>query len=315
MKMWPKGLVPRGSGASALLTKITEKKLMTRSLDKYVMTAALGLMLTAQSAFAGSAPIMKSRCSEDNLDVGQATQRTEWAAKCGHITASEREYSLVEGGRPRPRPLYPLYGKEDMSQIWRAPVDRNAPCIVPGGMTVVAFCTASCYTPDQEILFPEGFVEIKKAKDEVLPDVMSLRDGSTFSNLKLVSYPVESYTEEVRPTWNDILRFKMKSGGSLSGTTNHPVVDESGTVKTADRFKVGESLIHYLTGLDPIVSIRKERYWGKVYNLAPNTKLPLSNILIAQGYLNGSSYFQNDGVDLQNRKLLRRTVPARLIGQ
>jgi hypothetical protein len=92
-------------------------------------------------------------------------------------------------------------------------------------------------------------------------------------------------------------------------------VDENGVVKTADKFKVGESLIHYLTGLDPIVSIKKEGYFGKVYNLAPNTKLPLSNILVAQGYLNGSSYFQNDGVDLQNRKLLRRTVPNRLIGQ
>jgi len=182
-------------------------------------------------------------------------------------------------------------------------------------MTVVAFCTASCYTPEQEILFPEGFFEIKQAKEQVFPDVMALRDASTFSNLKLASYPVESYTEEVRPTWHDILRFKMKSGGSLSVTTNHPVVDEDGAVKTADKFKVGESLIHYLSGLDPIVTIKQERYWGKVYNLAPNTKLPMSNILVAQGYLNGSSYFQNDGIDLQNRKLLRRTVPDRLIGQ
>ena len=288
---------------------------MTQSLNKHFLLGVVSLMLITQMSFAGSAPIMKSRCSEDSLDNSQAAQRIEWAAKCGHITGNERQYSLFDGGAPRPRPLYPLYGKEDMSQIWIAPVDRNAPCNVPGGMTVVAFCTASCYTPEQEVLFPEGFIEIAKAKKDVMPDVMSLRDGSTFSNLKFASYPVESYTEEVRPTWQDILRFKMESGGTLSVTTNHPIVDENGIVKTADKFKVGDSLIHYQNGLDPIVSIGKDRYWGKVYNLAPNTKLPMSNILVAQGYLNGSSYFQNDGVDLQNRKLLRRSVPDRLIGK
>lgn len=30
--------------------------------------------------------------------------------------------------------------------------------------------------PDQEVLFPEGFVEIEKAKSEVLPDVMVLQN-------------------------------------------------------------------------------------------------------------------------------------------
>lgn len=288
---------------------------MIPSKTQTLILSGLTLMLASQLSMAGSAPLMKSRCTEDSLDNGQAVERIEWAAKCGHITANERQYSLVDGGNPRPRPLYPLYGKEDLSEIWRAPADRNAPCNVAGGMSVVAFCTASCYTADQEVLFADGFVEIKEAKTQVLPDVMALRDASTFENLKLASYPVESYTEEVRPTWQDILRFKMKSGGSLSVTTNHPIVDEKGVVKTADKFKVGESLIHYLNGLDAIVSIKKEGYFGKVYNLAPNTKLPLSNILVAQGYLNGSSYFQNDGVDLQNRKLLRRTVPDRILGQ
>lgn len=288
---------------------------MTQSLNKYFLMGVASLMLIAEVSFAGSAPIMKSRCSEDSLSNGQATERIEWSAKCGHITGNERQYSLFDGPSPRPRPLYPLYGTEDMSQIWRAPVDRNAPCAVPGGMTVVAFCTASCYTPDQQVLFPDGFVEIAKAKKDVLPDVMALRDASTFSNLKFASYPVESYTEEVRPTWMDILYFTMKSGGTLNVTTNHPIVDENGVVKTADKFKVGDSLVHYLNGLDPIVSIKKEGYFGKVYNLAPNTRLPLSNILVAQGYLNGSSYFQNDGVDLQNRKLLRRSVPDQLVNR
>ena len=199
-----------------------------------------------------------------------------------------------------------------MGRLWRAPADRNAPCNVPGGMQVIAFCTASCYTGDQQVLFPEGFVEIQQAKKEILPDVMVLRDASTFDNLKLISYPVESYTEEVRPSWQDILHFKMKSGGSLKVTTNHPIMDESGVVKTADKFKVGESLVHYLHGLDPIQKIEKKGHFGKVYNLAPNTRLPISNVVVAQGYLNGSSYFQNEGEAEQNRLLLRRQLPQNL---
>ena len=271
------------------------------------------VFMVAQAAFGGSAPIMKSRCNEDNLEPGPARERIEWGAKCGHITSTEREYSLYEAGQLRPRPLYPLYGTENMAQIWRAPLDRNAPCNVPGGMSVIAFCTASCYTPEQTILFPEGFFEILTAKKQVFPDVMALRDGSTFDNLKLASYPVESYTEEVRPSWQDVLTFTMKSGGNLRVTTNHPVVDQTGVVKRADKFKVGDSLIHYLNGVDPIVSIKKEGYFGKVYNLAPATRLPVSNIIVAQGYLNGSSYFQNEGEALQNRKLLRRTIPENLV--
>lgn len=271
------------------------------------------ILMVAESALGGSAPIMKSRCTEDSLEPGPARERIEWAARCGHITATEREYSLNEGGQQRPRPLYPLYATENMGQLWRAPVDRNAPCNVPGGMSVVAFCTASCYTPEQTILFPEGFFEIQTAKKQVFPDVMALRDASTLTNLKFASYPVDSYTEEVRPTWQDVLRFKMKSGGDLRVTLNHPIVDQNGSVKRADKFKVGESLIHYLEGLDPIVSIKKEAFFGKVYNLAPATRLPLSNIIVAQGYLNGSSFFQNEGEDLLNRVLLRRTIPENLV--
>lgn len=209
--------------------------------------------------------------------------------------------------------MYPLYGKEDLSEIWQAPMDRGAPCNVPGGMSVVAFCTSSCYTAEQKVLFPDGPVNIKTAKTLKLPEVVVLAENSTFENLSLDSLPVESYTEEVRPVWQDILRFKMKSGGSLDVTLNHPIVDENGVIKTADKFKVGESLIHYLGGLDPILSIVKRQHYGKVYNLAPDSRHPISNVVVAEGYLNGSSYFQNDGVDLQNRKLLRRKIPAHLI--
>ncbi len=281
---------------------------------KLKLTGTLcAIFMAAEAAFGGSAPVMKSRCNEDSLEPGSARERIEWSAKCGHITGTEREYSLFDAGQLRTRPLYPLYGKEDMSEIWKGSVDRNAPCSVPGGMTVIAFCTSSCYTPEQLLLFPEGFLKIKEAKGAVMSHVMVLRDNSTSDNLKFVAFPVESYTEEVRPNWQDVLKFKTKSGGELRVTTNHPIVDMIGAVKTADKFKVGESLVHYQHGLDPIIGIEKERYFGKVYNLAPDTRSLVSNIVVAQGYLNGSSYFQNEGEAFQNRSLLRRTIPVDLL--
>jgi hypothetical protein len=200
-----------------------------------------------------------------------------------------------------------------MSNVWKAPIDRNAPCSVAGGFAVKLFCTASCYTPEQVVLFPEGFVPIKEARDVELPKVMTLFEGSSLDRILLQESDVLTYTTEVTKTWHDILKFKTESGGELKVTKNHPIVDGQGKVKTADSFKVGEALVHYLNGLDPIVDISPMRYFGRVYNLAPNNKTLISHILVAQGFLNGSSWYQNDGVRFLNRNILRKNIPNSLI--
>jgi hypothetical protein len=258
---------------------------------------------------------LNMRCSEDSLSTEQSVERVEWATKCNHITADDRSDALFtgSGSKKRERPMYPLFATADLGGMWKAPVDRNAPCTLPPGYQVMAFCTSSCYTPDQVLLFPEGFVPVKKARDLFLPQVVTLDEKSTLNNIRLTTADVASYTEEVRDTWHDILVFKTKGGGELKVTKNHPVIDSEGRVRTADSFAVGESLVHFEQGQDPIVAIEPLRFFGKVYNITPASEKPTSHIVIAEGYLNGSAHYQNDGANFLNRTILRKTIPAGLV--
>lgn len=60
---------------------------------------------------------------------------------------------------------------------------------------------------------------------------------------------------------------------------------------------------------DRIISVSRERWFGKAYNIRPKTTDLLSNILVAQGYLNGSVRFQNEFVEDMNRIILRKNIP------
>jgi len=56
-------------------------------------------------------------------------------------------------------------------------------------------------------------------------------------------------------------------------------------------------------------------YFGKVYNIKPASTNRVANILIAQGFLVGSSRFQNEDADFINRIILGHGIPANVIPQ
>jgi hypothetical protein len=49
-----------------------------------------------------------------------------------------------------------------------------------------------------------------------------------------------------------------------------------------------------------------------VFNIQPEADSQPGQIVIAQGFLSGSSWFQNDGYEYVNRLILRRNVPEEL---
>jgi hypothetical protein len=51
----------------------------------------------------------------------------------------------------------------------------------------------------------------------------------------------------------------------------------------------------------------------KVYNLRPATTDLMTNIIVAQGYLNGSARYQSEYLKYLNRVLIRQNIPAELI--
>ena len=93
------------------------------------------------------------------------------------------------------------------------------------------------------------------------------------------------------------------------------MLEGGGKVVEAHALKVGDKLIKPDGSLDPIVSVTKTSHFGKVYNLKPRSTNRVANLLIAQGYLVGSSRYQNEDVDYMNRIILGRAIPARVIPQ
>ena len=124
---------------------------------------------------------------------------------------------------------------------------------------------------------------------------------------------VGSYSIDIAPAKQDLLLFQTASGNTLRVTLNHPIVDSTGTVRQAKEFTQGEELIRSDGSLDPIVAIEPQRFFGKVYNVAPVTRDEVTNIVVAQGFLNGSSRYQNESLKDLNRSILRRNIPVDIL--
>lgn len=236
--------------------------------------------------------------------------------------------------RKKARPLYPTFGSlydiydPNNKQLWPHPSQLvpgnplNCNLYLNSAGTVLAtgynyfvngYCEASCYTPEQKVLFPEGNVSIVDAVAQMKPNVVTLTPDSNLDGFSLQTNKTYSYTAEFRDTEHPVVVLTMASGGSMRVTTEHPMVTSEGRLVTAQTLKVGDELVKADGTFDPIVKVDRTTYFGKVYNLRPDTDDLVSNILVAQGYLVGSSLFQNDEVGYINRIILNKRVPMDLI--
>lgn len=214
------------------------------------------------------------------------------------------------------RVMYPIFdnGTETADGIWKAPTDKSAPCVaIPSGYLWRYTCRSSCYKPEMSLWFGEGDVAIKEAYDRGIDKVVVLDETATLDHPTFATVPVYSYTASDRDKQHDILSITTESGGNLKVTTNHPLIDELGYVREAETFTIGDALIRESGALDPIVNIEHEDYFGKVYNLMPNTESKLGNVVIAEGFLSGSEWYQNEASDLLNSKLLRANIPEDIL--
>ncbi|MDC3962715.1 Hint domain-containing protein [Polyangium jinanense] len=222
-----------------------------------------------------------------------------------------------------PQPMYPTFGNtadiNTATPLYPHPTladcrlyfDKKGQLPIPvgGSFYVNAYCASGCYTPDQKVLFPDGEKPILDAMNEVVPKMMTLSTGSTLESPELVRNEVYSYTSELHDGTHVIFVLKTASGGELRVTDKHPVIDGRGKVVEARSLKVGNNLIRPDGSFDPIVSVEKTLHRGKVYNIRPATEDRVSNVLVAQGYLVGSSRYQNEDADYMNRVILGRAIP------
>ena len=223
----------------------------------------------------------------------------------------------------RARPLYPSYENTPVAgsgtQLFPHPTLADCrlytdtaganPIPTTSSFYVIAYCESSCYTPDQNLEFSTGQVNIVDAMKQQRDDVVTLSKDATLDNITTKVDNVYSYTSEIRDGEHIIFELSTASGGSLRVTNEHPVLTSEGMLVKAEKLVVGDELLKADGTPDPIVSVTKSTHFGKVYNIKPTSREQVSNILIAQGFLVGSARFQNDDVEYMNRVLLYRGVP------
>lgn len=231
--------------------------------------------------------------------------------------------------RKKIRPYYPTYGsQEDINsgsnvQLFPHPTNTtdcnlylNQAGTVPAAgynYYVNGFCESSCYTPEQRVLFPDGYSKIVDAVKAMKPSVITLAPDSSLDDIRLQTQATYSYTAEFRDSTHPIVELTMASGGRLRVTTEHPLVNGEGRLVQAQTIKVGDSLIKVDGSRDPVIGVKRTEHFGKVYNLRPNTDDRVSNLLIAEDYIVGSSVYQNDEIGYINRIILHKSMPSTLI--
>jgi hypothetical protein len=366
----------------------------TMNTSKLAFAAALlaapAAMFVAAPTVAHAQPIIQQRCTIDSLTPAQATQRTEWARRCGltlntgavpntgnpnnffqstkaadvatglgandyrennlarvfsgnvndfninfsHAWSLFGQFFAYTVGREtsgptlnffkwskttlRTRPLYPHFDSGG-TMLFPPPnfdtctLHRNTtgtdplPATTP--FTVIAYCESSCYTPDQNLRFSTGDVNIVEALDGLRNDLVTLSGNATIEQPSTQVSAVHSYTREIRDAEQIIFKVFTESGGSLSVTNEHPVLVSNGRLVKAESLREGDQLLRANGTPDPIVAIERSTFFGKVYNIRPAATELVRNILIAQGFLVGSARFQNEDIRYMNRALLFHTVP------
>lgn len=295
-----------------------------------VTAALIALSVIGAPLAYGQKPRIKKRCEDDNLNSPQALGRIDWTLHCAQkqvqdnwnkaglpqvpyseVAKATREELTTVRGYPRKNPLYPSFSTPNLEKGWKAPIADENTCrsVVPPGYIWGVDCVASCYTPEERLLFASGYVPIVEAEQENLQDLQVVTKTSTLRAIGLRSIGVDDYISSVRDTNHTVLTFSMESGGQLTVTPNHPLLNKTGHIKLAEQFKVGDSLLTKSGAADAILSIEPSEYFGKVYNVMPSSEHLKANVLVAEGYLTGSAWYQNEGAGYISRRILRESIP------
>lgn len=261
------------------------------------------------------------RCSQDSLNNDQANGRYEWMKNCQASVPAIREFlqrfdnvhTQDFGLNDSVRHLYPTFMDSKTDSPWIAPTSSDESCNVPSSAYVATVCVSSCSTPEQQILAQakggslhnHTFIESLTAN---LPVVGTLQSTSSMSSKDLAKTKVEQWVTELINTTHQILIFHMRSGGQLKITLNHPLLSQEGVMKLASDFKVGDSLVQLGGVKDPIVAIEPVVHFGKVYNLFVKSNDLKKNVVVINGYLSGTAFYQNEGAKFINRALLRNQL-------
>lgn len=261
-------------------------------------------------------------CSQEPLSEESANNRYQWMYKCQDqipmlkdfldtfdVSRGRRDHMTYHG-----MIIYALFMDKAYKpeRVWKAPVNANASCKIPSTVYISAVCQVDCAAPEQMIMSQSSdnsklqYSKYEQAWMQKFKYVASLKESSGLNAKRVVRAQVESWMGgEQKASAHQILVFTMKSGSQLRLTPTHTLIATDGSAKAAQDFKVGDSLVKLGGTQDEIVSIVPDILQGKVYNLYVKSNVPENNIVVINGYLNGTAFFQSEGVEYLNRQLLR----------
>jgi hypothetical protein len=184
----------------------------------------------------------------------------------------------------------------------------NYPC--PSSSSVAPIdttCYTGCYRADQRILLDRAgkYQDILSAKNNLAPKIAVLTQSSTVQNLKLTNAPVGRFLESKNNEHEILIHIETELGIKLVVTLNHPLLDATGVMREASKLKVHDQLLRIDGRADAIKSIKREAFYGKVYNVAPLSPDPSDNLLVAEGVITGSHNYQTELYQFINRVVLR----------
>jgi hypothetical protein len=267
------------------------------------------------------------RCEQDWLGNNYlARGRVLWAYRCDYINYQQKMVFLTEYNHmigqvvERDKIKFPVFtlGKSSSSPVWHAPTSQYAPCTKPSNAFSTLACEAGCFTPDQNLWFSDGDTPILDAFEQRKGGIMTLTNEATLEDLSYQSRAVDHYTASTQDEHEKIYVFKTDHSTPLKVTSNHPLVTGTGYLQRADSFKVGDDLVTVDGQKAEILEIDVVDYYGKVYNVMPASQEAdgqinlKGQVIVAEGYLSGSSYMQNEGVQYLNKYNLRSSVPDSL---
>lgn len=204
-----------------------------------------------------------------------------------------------------------IYTKVDQLS---APAIQNqvtVPCPNPANVQPIDMvCAPGCYRGDQRIMLTSSgsYSKIKQAKRASVSQLAVLSRDSTLTRPQYRTVRVGQYTETMEESDETLLKITSASGIQLSVTMNHPLVDGSGHMREASDLKPGETLLRLDGRPDLITKIEPQAFFGKVYNVSPESSDPRDNLLVAEGLISGSHNFQTVLHSYVNRQILRSNL-------
>jgi hypothetical protein len=294
---------------------------MTKKVTLILSALILTQTIMAVNATESREQAVRQRCTEESLNNDQALGRVQWGLRCKLIPRAYYEHAI--NSRYYPRIWYPVGTRKNpttlLNEYKDMPTTKYASCDKIENYQLSGQCLSSCYTPDQELLFAEGEMTIYDAFTNRVQKIVTLSDDATFEQLDKTERDIFTWVVSIKDIEHDILVVNTENG-QLKVTPNHPLVLSDGKMVTAGALQVGQSLIREDGDFAKITSINQIKYYGKVYNVEPDAtdengqQIMNGHVLIAQGFLSGSNFYQNsDEAKYMNQYLLRHQIPGDLL--